>query len=74
MSRQSEGAIMDDIVTVTIQRTAAGRGVIDLTVVLNDNHEIVEAMDEDGASVTLNANETLLAECLAKNGVDVTGR
>ena len=74
MSRQNEGAIMDDIVTVTVQRTAVGRGIIDLTVVLNDNFEIVEAMDEDGTSVTLNANEALLAECLAKNGVDVTGR
>ena len=65
---------MDNIVTVTVQRIAPGRGIIDLTVVLNDSFEIVEAMDEDGTSVTLNANETLLAECFAKSGVDMTGR
>jgi hypothetical protein len=63
-----------NIRTVTVQRTAVGRGIIDLTVVLNETCEIVEALDEDGTPTTLSANETLLAQCLARNGVDETGR
>ena len=69
-----DNAIMDNIVTVTVQRIVVGRGVIDLTVVLNDSFEVIEALDENGTATVLNANETLMAECLAKNGVDETGR
>ena len=74
MSRPSEGDVMENIITVTVQRTAVGLGIIDLTVVLNETCEIVEALDEAGDNTPLSANETLMAQCLARSGVDETGR
>ena len=67
------GQTLENIRTVTVQRTSAGRGLIDLTVVLSETYEILEALDEDGPT-TLSANEVLMAQCLARNGVDETGR
>lgn len=67
-----------DCVTVTVQRTRPG-GVTALTVEVHWREEALDwlvagAMDEDGNDVQLTKTENLLARCLAKGGVDETGR
>lgn len=81
--RAHEATIADNphCATVTIQRTAIGRGVIDLTVVfrhypLGTEGEwmLVSAVDEDGEPVHLTQTERDLAHCFVDAGVDDTGR
>ncbi len=67
-----------DCVTVTVQRTRPGR-VTALTVEVHWREDALDwfvggAMDEDGNDVQLTKTEDLLARCLAKGGVDETGR
>jgi len=66
-----------DDVTVTIQRKGQ-----DITVALKNRglpnqeplYAIVEALDEDGNTVTLTTAERYRASRLAQDGVDETGR
>ncbi len=67
-----------DFVTVTVQRAVPG-GVTDLTVEVHWLEKALDwlvacAVDEDGNDVQLTKTENLLARCLAKGGVDETGR
>lgn len=60
------------VATVTITRIQEM-----LTVTFNQvggEWKLDHAMDENGDEVALNANETLLAQCLVNAGVDETGR
>ena len=71
----------DNTATVTIQRTVAGKGVIDLTVSFRrhdsnwgDNWHQELAQDEDGNAVELTHLEADLARCMVEAGVDDSGR
>lgn len=67
---------MDDIRTVTVNRLTNSK-VEDITVVFVENDgawNITDVLSEGGESLTLDANEELMARCLVKAGVDETGR
>ena len=75
---KEDAPIPEDVVTVTITRTASSReGLEDLTVVValfEEEPKILDALDEEGYPVELDETQTLLAKCLARGGVDETGR